>query len=364
MKFDEILRHETLKYPFIQDNNITFRDYFNVKLDEYIGLLSKLDDIPIKIPGIKSSKETILRRQDDFISGLRETINFYLDGRPNTAYSKLSETLQNRVSSYSGLLSVTNYDKNADFYRIRKGNHNNEIIAENFFHIPFEYRGKVSSQRFSIPGFPSLYLGRTVYICWEELNRPNINEFSSLRLNSKVSINYIDLAPPYFEHNLFKAKYYKYLMIWPLIFACTIKVKNIDDYFKPEYIIPQLLLEWIRNVKRIDGIRYWSTHVKENPLTFKGEFYNLVLPVKKNKDTGLCDNLCNKFEATEIVSWQSLEFATSGANFIATNKNKVIDSKMEHLELIKGRKYPYSYSVFGKMEQYLSELETRELINS
>lgn len=33
-----------------------------------------------------------------------------------------------------------------------------------------------------------------------------------------------------------------YLIIWPLMAACSVRVKNTTNTFKPEYIIPQLLL--------------------------------------------------------------------------------------------------------------------------
>lgn len=151
-------------------------------------------------------------------------------------------------------------------------------------------------------------------------------------------------------------------MSWPLIFLCSIRVRNTQDIFKPEYIIPQLLLQWIRENKELDGIRYWSTHVEQNPTNFQGEFYNIVLPVKENKDTGLCNSLCIKFRATEIVSWQLHEFALGGANFVSSNDDDSdIDSRMEYLELIKGMKYPYSYSVFGKIEKYLTNLKTKPI---
>jgi hypothetical protein len=266
------------------------------------------------------------------------------------------------MKNYPSLFEIDQYDNYDDFYRIRVINDNNHLTHESFFHIPFEQRGKVTSQRFSIPGFPSLYLGRTIYICWEELNRPNINEFHSVRLKLTSPIKYIDLAPPFYEKNLYQAKYYKYLMSWPLIFLCSIRVKNVKDIFKPEYIIPQLLLQWIRQNKEIDGIRYWSTHVNQNPINFKGEYYNVVLPVKENKERGLCNSLKEKFEITENVSWQLLEFMLGGAEREeAREEDAILNSKMDYLELIKDIQYPYSSSAFGKIEKHLFYLATKKL---
>ena len=153
-------------------------------------------------------------------------------------------------------------------------------------------------------------------------------------------------------------------MIWPLIFACSIKVRNNDAIFKPEYIIPQLLLQWVRSNGDIDGIRYWSTLVKQLPKRFKGEYFNLVLPIKESKDEGLCSELCRKFESTEIISWQTYQLSLGGTYPIMpldSNIKDKIDLKMDYLELIKGMKNPYSSSVFGKMEMYLSEMTTKNI---
>ena len=49
------------------------------------------------------------------------------------------------------------------------------------FHIKYELRGKVQTQRCSFPGLPCLYLGCSSYVCWLELNRPQrlmINEWN------------------------------------------------------------------------------------------------------------------------------------------------------------------------------------------
>ena len=183
-----------------------------------------------------------------------------------------------------------------------------------------------------------------------------------VRLQTKSEIKYLDLAPPFLGSDLNNKQYYKYLSTWPLMAACSIRVKNSDNVFKPEYIIPQLLLQWVRSNKEIDGIRYWSTHVEKRPINFNAELYNLVLPVKESKENGVCSTLGNMFKITEPVSWPNHQFALGGVIFIDNDKeNKVINEKIPEIELIKGMKYPYSYSIFGKLEKYLSYLKLKEI---
>ena len=228
------------------------------------------------------------------------------------------------------------------------------------FHIPFELRGKVTTQRYSIPGFPSLYLGKTLYVTWEELNRPRLDNFQAVRLKTTKSIQFLDLTPSDWGEDNLNNKAYKYLMTWPLVAACSIKVKDYSDSFRPEYIIPQLLLQWIRQNKELDGIKYNSTHIETGLLKSTGDLYNLVLPVKENKDEGYCTHLVNTFEVTETISWQLLEYAIGGQAFIGDGGN-AINKKIPTIEIIKGRKYPYSYSALGNMEGYLDGMPTKKI---
>ncbi len=151
-------------------------------------------------------------------------------------------------------------------------------------------------------------------------------------------------------------------MTFPLVACCSVRVRNNLDTFKPEYIIPQLLLQWIRNNDQIDGIRYKSTHLDKNLYKQKGKLSNLVLPVKENKNTGHCNKLKSMFKMTEVTSWQLYQFAIGGMVFLeSSQEKKVIDDKLPKLEIVKGRKYPYSYSVIGKLEKYIDGMKTETM---
>jgi hypothetical protein len=210
-----------------------------------------------------------------------------------------------------------------------------------------------------IPGFPSLYLGTTIYVCWEELNRPNINEFQAVRLEATEPIKVIDLSPPKIDETD-SYQIYKFLMIWPLIFASSIKVRNYEDEFKPEYIIPQLLLQWVRERNEIDGICYQTTHINLSNSLSEGEFINLVLPVKENKSRGLCSALKQKFLMSNVTSIQLIECSTGGATFYGGNGD-ILNKKIQKIELVKGRTFPYDYSIFGDLESTLLGMKTNEI---
>ena len=108
------------------------------------------------------------------VSEIKAKLDAYYDGKPYKAYHSLEDGLLSDLKDFYEVLNIRNFWPRENFYRIRIHKENFPIAIDNFFHIPFEKRGLVKTQRFSIPGFPSLYLGSSIYLCWEELNRPNI----------------------------------------------------------------------------------------------------------------------------------------------------------------------------------------------
>lgn len=300
--------------------------------------------------------------QLEFVRGLKETIDCYYDGQPAQAYDKLKHTLNSKlnVKNYQEILKIRRYDRNESFYRIRIKKDNFPFDAYEMFHIPFEKRGIIVTQRYSIPGFPCLYLGSSIYSCWEEMKRPNINDFQAVRLESKREIRHIDLTRPVFksDDNLRTRDIYHYLMTWPLIACCSIKVKDYSNAFKPEYIIPQLLLQWVRNNEEVDGIKYNSTHIDIHKHTCQGDFSNLVLPVKSNREKGHCPELSRMFALTKATSIQLKDTAMGSGFWIAADEEEMQRNlKVKKIELIHGRPYRYGDSKLGELENYLFDME-------
>lgn len=365
MNLHEIYTDPHLLLPKSVPSNITFRKYMEEIFEEYLNLLRKVNPTTNKIIGMTTpiNLTGVIGIQEKFIEGILESIKIYFDGQPANAYKKFEEVLEYRKSKYNKILNINEFDIDENFYRIRIKEENFPLTSSEMFHIPFSLRGKVSTQRYSIPGFPSLYLGKTLYVAWEELNRPSLDKFQAVRLITKNKVKYLDLTTSDWGTNNLNKHAYKYLMTWPLIAACSIKVKDYTDTFKPEYIVPQLLLQWIRNSGDIDGIKYDSTHVDKIKLKSDGELYNLVLPVKENKDKGLCKHLVALFEMTETISNQLLEYSSGGQTFLHSKAEfDKIDKKIPSLEIIKGIKHPYSFSSLGHMELILDGMKTKKIV--
>lgn len=62
----------------------------------------------------------------------------------------------------------------------------------------------------------------------------------------------------YNEIELDKIRRYleKQLVTYPLRAACSVMVTNHTSSVRPEYIIPQILMQWLLTSDQIDGVRY------------------------------------------------------------------------------------------------------------
>lgn len=356
MTFEELIKDPIFDLPLKQPDNKYFDGYIDDLFKEYLNKIDDLDESDICIDGnVISDKHLIKNVQVKIVNALTSSIKAYLEGHPYKAYNILNTLFNEEVTRLYYIIKKVIYPQTQNFYRIRYNDSNQVYSREQMFHIPFGDRGKVSTQRFSIPGFPSLYLGRSLYVCWEEMNRPDINNFQAVRLQAKKSIQLLNLSPPEKREGKLTFEMYYYIMAWPLIACCSVKVKNITDTFKPEYIIPQMLLQWVRSNDKIDGICYKSNHLTPDLYKEKGEFFNIVLPVKESLTNGHCNKLKEMFNMTEVVSWQLKQFALGGQTFLSSGKSP-LDEKMPRIELIKGMKYPYSYTALGDLEGFLNML--------
>ncbi len=88
------------------------------------------------------------------------SIQEYLKGYPNVAYENLEDCI-NKYLLPEGYLNhiMTIHDPNKNkLYKMRVGT-NHTYSKNEMFHIPFELRGLVKTNRYSIPGLPCVYLG-------------------------------------------------------------------------------------------------------------------------------------------------------------------------------------------------------------
>ena len=269
-------------------------------------------------------------------------------------YSFQSGQLAHAFSSFYTLLCthieemrIYEIAKDSCLYRMRKGTNDFEeyTAEEEMSHIPFELNHLVSNERFSISGFPSLYMGSSVYACWEELHRPPFEYASTALFKARQKIQVIDLSEK--EHYSFTNEVFSDC----LALACSFSVSYPQAPFKPEYIIPQLimqsLVQYMHDHKDKEnmywGIRYTSAHIKDSSLWVnfprnknnRKLFYNFVFPAFDRKPNGLSDSIRNLF-----LFWN------------ATTYNKI---RLLRTDFILGN-IAKNNSAFELMEEYLQNM--------
>ena len=210
------------------------------------------------------------------------------------------------------------------------------------FHIPLNNRNLVKNQRFSLSGFPCLYLGETSFSCWEELERPDYGMTNFVSLKSTRDLKLIDLTFPSEIESIVD------IVKISIIIACSLKANKEDD-FKLEYILPQLILHCFINQRNLnqsnfDGIAYHSIsvyNVKEHIFQFQEDmprieldrYISYVLPVSDVDKTEcinskhFCSHLVNLFNISESISSNTRVFQRS------LTSNKIPDNYEKHKNL-------------------------------
>lgn len=231
-----------------------------------------------------------------------------------------------------------------------------KLKAKDMFHIPLDKRGLVKTQRFSVPGYPCLYLAHTVYGCWEEMGRPFFGTTMVSRFESKMSFKVLDLRIPtkvMWNDNLTKC-----ILFFPLVIACMIQVQNVTDSYKPEYLIPQLLTEWVitHNREMLDptqeeilGIVYTSAHKNDDFKYPLDNYDNYAIPVLKPLSGGkYCTRLTSLFKLTP-PRYYDCEVLKRGEGI---NIMELISTEGEKLSFHDMKK-----TRFGEMERFHKDVE-------
>lgn len=297
-------------------------------LDDYSGKLKSLMITPYLTQGYYLFEDEIVDFTGFSINRictlLKRAIRHYLDGFPAKAYnsfSSLMRVLQNkplRVYQKSSYEMLEGYQDSLNLFRAAIVDDNIPYDRSRIFHTPYNLRSKVSTCRYSIAGFPSLYLSTSLKLCCEEIKYDPYHGFaiaSKFKIersfkNNNTEINVIELAlkpqdfleeywnnengrrrVDYLHRNVGELNLRSpsvkgaYILWYPLIAVCSFIRTNKSYPFAQEYIIPQLLMQWVRNEMalkgengghdKLIGIRYFScSSVKASDMG-----YNYVFPV-------------------------------------------------------------------------------------
>ncbi|EUM54493.1 TPA: hypothetical protein ACTYOU_003827 [Enterobacter hormaechei] len=318
--FSDIVNEESLNLPFTVESDII--SDFKEKCQIYFNLLNDYTENNDTELSRRISRR--LEKIGEIYFGLVDSLSDFLSGDIKSAYDSFDRTFSDSATSRyihhisTPLNKICNESK--PLFRVRKSDTSIKDRKE-MFHIPFSMRHLVNAQRYSVAGLPCLYLGSSLYVCWLEMDKPDfdklyISSYSSDEEDSKI----LD-----FTAEILYSRFYgivdddempyltkmSYICLMPLIYACNFRKKNNSTSFTQEYIIPNLLMQWIsrRAKSNIVGIAYRSTKMVKTNSGDKS--INVVLPPKVTYQQTISKDFCPKlikmFKLTPPVSWQVLK---------------------------------------------------------
>jgi len=364
----------------------SFEELISKVLQNYLKKVSALEEEPLNIfYDIDSSITKKIKRNIDSIEYLCNSIKNIISIHScdeKSAHSEFDSVISRMVNSIQMLNSDNSLDKQTllstdplYLYRMRKNKKGRvePFNIKEIFHIPFNEAKRIGDKgRYSFLEEPCLYLGRSIYLCWEELGRPAVTEFQVSRFeimpNSEANILNFGYRPALLAAMIYKYKndiikdFTDFVLAgklsvpiaiwWPLIAACSIatsKDKENRDKIE-EYIIPKMLLRWVKkNNNGYFGIRYFSTQIN-NYLKSPNLYQNFVFPAEeRDPDDDLCKRLKKIFTITEPVDYETAKKIIETANEPKTDYIKKPKYHEEEIDL-NGKKVRYGDSPFGLME--------------
>lgn len=299
MTKDELYDKIIAMLPVENKNNKEFRVLLSESFRVYQGYLDDTQEVD---NAIKSEVKHICET-------LRDIVKAQYKGLHSQAFKKLSNLFLGTPghNGLSEVLPVSVLGEHSSFFRARIQNGNTKFTYKDMFHIPFDKRGIIKTQRYSFPGYPCLYVGATTYACWEELHRVDFDTCMFSRIETQKQIALLNLQIP--SKKKYDDNIKAVLFLMPLLIASMVIVKNSDDVFKPEYIVPQLITEWLishndkketkKNNAMIYGIRYTSS-LKTDEFEFPSWTLNNIalFPIDTLTNKKYCPKLSDTFYIT------------------------------------------------------------------
>lgn len=341
-EFKNILNDSRLCLPKRWSGN----DFKNNLKELFDSFEKQINTIPNNYSFINvSTKFGEIKKEIHKICGLLlNSTDYYLNGFPSKAYETFKDVMGILVKVPLDKYiekAITEEDK-LELFRAVSVEDNRPYERDRVFHTPYNFRSKVTTNRYSIAGYPSLYLGTSLELCCEEIHRNPYSNFtiaSKFKLddtveytNAHIKIIELGIKPQDFDPEFYENQYishnhrrrispnilnnkdvrYAYLCWYPLIAACSYIRVNKKDPFAPEYIIPQLLMQWARNEIRLQtkddcdqvvGIRYFScASIKSSDMGFNYVFPTSGQKIKNSSNSYLyCSVLSKIFRSTYPV---------------------------------------------------------------
>ena len=359
----DIIRVDTeprvMKKEYVSPQTIKSGSLYKDTLISWIG---DLEDAFVK----KSVDSQYISAIRDLKNDIVDIMDKYHAGNVGQAYEKMKKVIASLINGSAGIavsfvqnsfafndvedvINNTVNETRIEFFRARTSDKFCVFNREEMLHIPFDLRERVSSERFSIPGLPCLYLATTTYCCWLELRTPPDYQFnvSPVRINQKnrilnltMNADTFEQIIEYTEKNKAANKYtIEALKLWILSYASSFKIIADNRSFKEEYIIPQLIMLVSRDLG-LDGVSYYSKQVEDDRFAYMRSV-NLALFAKYNGEKKYSE-ICKDIEIAPSYNYAMFKQLGYSEKY-----------KSDGVELhIRNTRYPRVIGNFSRQNEY------------
>jgi len=329
-KSNENIRNIQIYNQLVEKASYRWDDYSSV-LDY---LVDRLDNYKNHIMALDGYVQSKVLENKEILVGLNpkiiDVMIQYLKGKIPAAYDSMKEAfefIENILIRKSKKSEEESILREKFVFKARELRDGEQPLQSrsDMFHIPFDKRHLVASQRFSISGVPSIYLGESIYDCYEELLKPNLENFwvslfhFSPSSDSSKGIKLVDLTFANQKHlfpilwNQEKKNDEAYvaavdelvndILLYPLIMACSIVCKFPNASFKQEYVVPQMLYQLCSVSNSFNGVKFYSTKLDGmNRKKMQNVMINYALPAQNIRAVGHCPILTSWLSLTDPIS--------------------------------------------------------------
>lgn len=301
---NNIAKETSYRSKPIELNNYKLPIRIHTDVDYQKELIKKLDSYLIDIKGRLLVNDEVFNKTQENCNKIKQAIELYYDANISGSKECILKILKSyknddyivsnldNSSAFRGLTQIfpnpyTDHLAQGElsFFKARIGTDN--YNKYDFLHIPFNKRGIITTQRFSIAGVPCMYFGLSSYVCWLELGKPQDREFNVASYKIPSNIKVLNLAISQMLINglsnidSLNNKVSSLIEFFPLIIATSFKVMENNRGFRSEYIISQLIMQCFSELE-IDSVAYISKQVESDYNTFPF-CINLAIPMKNNQ---------------------------------------------------------------------------------
>lgn len=320
IKIEDLLATRIALPKRYYNSNFNISDKFKQETIKFLELIKQIDGHEFsedKQKLIQQKIKGIVPDIEENIESIEHIFDFYENANPKEAQEEMDK-MMNRLDD--ALLISTIDDRviiNVDgkqfytrgiritpgtqFFRVRAVDEKTVAIENNpdeLFHIPLTKKAYTNNERFSLAGFPSLYLSSMLQLAWQECGYPQKYYYSEFQYENMIVSLHRDISKElkflslYSPSEIFqwgistKHSHFtewlglvaNYLKQYPLVLACSFVNHSGKVTYKQEYIIPQMLMQWVqRNKSVVQGISYF-TCVDISMFPSKWCAYNIVIP--------------------------------------------------------------------------------------